>query len=176
MSKPIFVSDLTVRADHGQIYIYSPTVIQEAWDLSDNLYLDALADGTDSERFVGVAGGIIDLMTPGQWNWETPMLIEVWEAEPPATDGDWDHEVDVDLDIPDGTLVFEASGGTGEVTTEVPAGRYRARVSGRGFTTLGAGGAEGDDSYRLRLWPRSTDGEPELRRSWPGWAGYGTSG
>ena len=172
MADPIFEADLTVRADHGQIYIYSPEGTRDGFGDSENVYLDALDDATQSRRFVGVAGGLVDLMTPGQWNWRTPMRVEVWSLEPPATSEEWDHEVDVDLDIPDGTLIFEASGGGGQVQTEVPAGSYRARVSGRGFTAIGFAGAEGDDAYRLRLWPRSTDSDPELRRSWPGWADY----
>lgn len=169
---PIFITDLRVRADHGQIYIYSPSVAQEEFDASENVFLDALEDATASRRFVGVAAGLVDLMTPGQWNWQTPMRIEVWALEPPTTPPDWDHEVDVDLDVPDGKLVFEASGGGGQVVTDVPAGRYRARVSGRGFTALGRAGAEGEDEYRLRLWPRVINSAPELRRSWPGWIGY----
>src|SRR2546428_5463197 len=115
MADPIFEADLTVRADHGQIYIYSPEGTRDGFGDSENVYLDALDDATQSRRFVGVAGGLVDLMTPGQWNWRTPMRVEVWSLEPPATSEEWDHEVDVDLDIPDGTLIFEASGGGGQV-------------------------------------------------------------
>jgi hypothetical protein len=162
--------DLVVAADHGQIYISSTAMPQVTVD--DNPYLDALADGTDSGRFVGVIQGLIDLMTPGQWNWQTPVRLEVWTAEPTADTNAWDHEVDVDLDVPDGTLSFEASGGGPEISTEVPPGSYRVRVSGKGYIELGAAGAEGDDSYRLRLWPASGQHDPVLRKRWPGWDGY----
>jgi hypothetical protein len=164
---PVLARDLVVSADYGQIYIYSPEVLRE--DVEGNAYLAALDDATGSRRFVGVAGGLVDLLTPGQWNWETPMRLEVWTAEPDEDSDDWDHEVDVDLDVPDGQLVFEASGGGPTVATDIPAARYRARVSGRGFSELGHAGAEGDDAYRLRLWPRDADGSPVLRKSWPGW-------
>jgi len=168
-----FARELTVRADHGQIYIYSlaATNNDDAWETSENVYLDALEDATSSRRFVGVAGGLVDLMTPGQWNWETPMRVEVWNGEP-AADAGWDHEVDVDLDIPDGQLHFDASGGSGSVRVEVPAGMYRARVAGRGFTALGVSGDNATDEYRLRLWPRTVDSDPKLRIAWPGWADY----
>jgi hypothetical protein len=164
------VRELIVRADHGQIYIYSPQVVAaaDAGGEPGNVYLDALEDATSSRRFVGAAGGLVDLMTPGQWNWRTPVRIEVWASEPPDSVADWDHEVDIDLDVPDGHLVFEASGGSGMVTTEIAAGRYRARVSGRGFAQAGAAGAAGDDSYRLQLWPRSENTLPALRKTWPG--------
>jgi hypothetical protein len=164
---PVLARDLVVSADYGQIYIYSPEVRRE--DVAGDAYLAALDDATASRRFVGVANGLVDLLTPGQWNWETPMRVEVWVAEPAEDTDEWDHEVDLDLDVPDGQLVFEASGGGPTVATDIPAARYRVRVSGRGFADLGHTGVEGHDAYRLRLWPRTTDQAPELRRSWPGW-------
>jgi len=159
-----------VAADYGQLYIYSSAM--RLSDELDNPLLDALADGTDSGRFVGVAPGLIDVMTPGQWNFETPVRLEVWSAEPAADPDAWDHEVDVDLDVPDGTLALEPSGGGQGIVTDVPPGSYRVRVSGRGFTALGFEGAEGDDSYRLQLWPATGPEPPVLRKRWQGWDGY----
>lgn len=169
---PTFSADLHVAADYGQIYIYSEATEVGSQNDEGNPYLDALDDAVDSGRFVGTAGGLVDLLTPGQWNFNTPMRVEVWAAEPPADTDDWSHEVDVDLDVPDGRLFFEASGGGTPIPVDLPEGRYRARVSGSGYTTLGAAGAEGDDYYRLRLWPRVTDTDPELRKFWPGWNDY----
>jgi hypothetical protein len=60
---------------------------------------DALADGIKSRRFVGTSRGLIDLMTPGQYNFKTPMLVEVRQHEPGDDRQGWDHEVDLDLDI-----------------------------------------------------------------------------
>jgi hypothetical protein len=99
--------------------------------------------------------------------------LEIWSAEPSDDRGDWDHEVDADFDAPDGLINFMPSGtGVLDVSADVPAGRYRVRISGRGFTQLGHAGAEGDDSYRLRLWPRGERKDPTLRKRWPGWDKY----
>jgi TonB family protein len=173
---------LTVVADYGQIYIYDSARLdserrrQFFADRERDVYGDALqealADGIKSRRFVGTSRGLIDLMTPGQYNFKTPMLVEVRQHEPGDDRQEWDHEVDLDLDIPSGVLLFEGSGGSGIQRIKVPPGRYRTRVSGRGFVALGFAGANGNDSYRLRLWPRQEDTEPVLRKSWPGWAGY----
>ena len=173
---------LTVVADYGQIYIYDVARLDSERrrqffadrekDVYGDALQDALADGVKSRRFVGTSRGLIDLMTPGQYNFKTPMLVEVRQHEPGDDRQEWDHEVDLDLDIPSGVLLFEGSGGSGIQRIKVPPGRYRARVSGRGFVALGFRGANGNDSYRLRLWPRQEDTEPVLRKSWPGWAGY----
>jgi TonB family protein len=173
---------LTVVADYGQIYIYDSARLDNERrrqffadrerDVYGDALQDALADGVKSRRFVGTSRGLIDLMTPGQYNFKTPMLVEVRQHEPGDDRQEWDHEVDLDLDIPSGVLLFEGSGGSGIQRIKVPPGRYRARVSGRGFVALGFAGANGNDSYRLRLWPRQEDTEPVLRKSWLGWAGY----
>jgi hypothetical protein len=170
---PITVLDLTVASDHGQTYIYSPVVVDRADGGFDDPFLDSLDDAADSGRMIGAACGLIDLLTPGQWNTSMPMRLEIWPAEPPDTAAAWDHEVDLDLDVEDGTLTFEASGGGGaRHDVPVPSGRYRARLAGRGYRELGLAGADGDDSYRLQLWPRSVDSEPVLRKRWPGWDDY----
>jgi hypothetical protein len=168
--EPLASTSLTVVADYGQIYIYDPAIGGEAQ--GESVYMDVLADATGSGRFVGSAEGLIDLLTPGQYNFRTPMLVEVWGQEPEDDRDGWDHEVDLDLDVPSGVLVFEASGGSGSTTADVPSGQYRARVSGRGFTALGHAGADGQDSYRVRLWPRAGASPAVLRKRWPGWDGY----
>lgn len=93
----IRAQDLIVAADYGQIYIYSPDALDDP-DICEA----ALDDATRSGRYVGVQPGFIDLMTPGQYNFSTPLRLEVWSADPPDDLSDWDHVVDADLDIPDG--------------------------------------------------------------------------
>jgi ribosomal protein S13 len=171
----ISAQDLIVAADHGQIYIFSIAGEEEDedFDPDEGHLIPALNDATQSGRFVGVQPGIIDLLTPGQWNFRTPLRLETWSAEPPDDRDGWDHEVDADFDVPDGRINFMQSGaGTADVSIDIPEGRYRARISGRGFTALGHAGANGDDSYRLRLWPRGQQEDPALRKRWPGWDQY----
>jgi ribosomal protein S13 len=171
----ISARDLIVRADYHQICISSRGGEDEdegGYDHIGHLH-GASSDATESGSFVGVRPGFIALLTPGQWNWRTPMRVEIWSAEPPDDRGDWDHEVDADFDVPDGRISFMPSGGSGSAAeAEIPAGRYRVRISGRGFTELGRAGAEGGDSFRLRLWPRGEREDPALRKRWPGWDKY----
>jgi hypothetical protein len=173
VTRLIAAQDLVVAADYGQIYIESSATDDDPWE-EDDKYMGALNDATESGRFVGVRPGLIDLKTPGQWNFETPMRLETWSAEPADDQVDWDHEVDVDFDVPGGWISFAPSGlgSSSAQRAEIPPGNYRVRVSGRGFTALGGAGAEGDDNYRLRLWPRERPADPVLRKRWPGWDGY----
>jgi len=160
----ISAQDLIVAADYGQIYIYSSKSLDDP-----DVCLAALDEATRSGRYVGVQPGFIDLMTPGQYNFSTPLSLEVWSADPPDDLSDWDHVVDADLDIPDGQIVFEASGGGPATSAGIAPGAYRVRVSGRGFAEQGFAGADGTDAYRLQLWPRSRMTDPVLRKRWPGW-------
>jgi hypothetical protein len=62
-------------------------------DVYGDALQDALADGVKSRRFVGNSRGLIDLITPGQYNFKTPMLVEVRQHEPGDDRQEWDHEV-----------------------------------------------------------------------------------
>lgn len=133
--------------------------------------LRALDDARRSGRWVGLADGMIDLVVPFRKSFDAAMRVEMWPAEPPVDDEAWDQVVDVDFDIHNGQLVFEPSGGFTPIrcAASLPSGRYRVRVSGRGYAEMVAGG-DGLDSYRIRLWPRENDRSTELRKSWQGWA------
>ncbi|GAA1823276.1 hypothetical protein GCM10009682_49480 [Luedemannella flava] len=161
--------DLTVAVDHGQFYAYDPAVF-DAPDAAGH-YEAAVADAIGSRRFVGTSGGLLAVITPGQWGDDTPVHVAVRDA--PADPGDVaDHVVDLDLDVPTGVLAFESTGGPAGDVTGIPPGRYRVRVAGRGFTAVGGIAAGGGDAYRLTLWPRDVDTPPVVRRAWPGWADH----
>jgi hypothetical protein len=167
MTEPTTTADLAIEINYGQVYIYSTA--PWANDPENNAAMRALDDARQSGRFVGTADGLVDLVTPVQSNFNAPMRVEIWPAEPASDDDDWDHVVDVDLDATTGWLLFEGSGGRNPIICDVPTGTYRARLSGRGYTAAVVDRAEGMDSYRLRLWPRGEDRPPTLRKSWPGW-------
>ena len=154
----VLAQDLTIAADYGQFYVFDEAALQadssQGFDDSpEGLSLD---DAVQSGRFVGRWGAsYLNVLTPGQWNFELPLRIELHDAEPGADLDVWQHVVDVDLDLPTGQVLMVASGG-----------------GKRGFTELGAAGADGDYDWRLQLWPRAEEAEPQLRRRWAGWDDY----
>jgi hypothetical protein len=161
------VQELHIQSDYGQIYIYDAQPQEDVdWSVDDNPFVRAMDDGFDSRRFVGYDSGIVDVLTPSQYNWNAPMRIEVSEAPPPLDLDAWDHVVEVPLPVPSGTLCFEASGGGIPIETQIPAGTYRARLSGRGYVAR-AGEIEGHESYRLQLWP-ADETKPVLLKYWDG--------
>lgn len=170
MNQPTLTINLDVEIDYGQLYIYSQPPDDSDPDPDNHAVLRAFNDAWGTHRFVGVADGLIDLVTPVQWNFHAPMRVEVWPTEPPSDEDNWDHVVDVDFDVTNDQVIFEGSGGRPPIRSDepVPSGTYRARISGRGYTEAETG-AEGMDSYRLQLWPRTGSAAPQLRKSWPGW-------
>ena len=160
--------DLEVEINHGQVYIYS----DPPWRTDPNeanAMPRALDDAQNSGRYVGLSSGLVDLVVPTKWNFNAPMRVETWTAEPEADDDSWDNVVDVDLDVTDDTLNFQGSGGRPPIPCEVPSGAYRARIAGRGYDQLRAD-VEGMDTYRLQFWPRASNSPPTLRKSWAGWS------
>jgi hypothetical protein len=170
-SWPSLVRELTIESDYGQIYIYDPETQVGEWDAirdeHDSPLFRAMDDARDSRRFVGYDSGLVDVLTPSQYNWTAPMRVEVGEAAPPLDADGWDHVVEVPLPVPSGTLCFEASGGSTPIETQVPPGTYRARFSGRGYVA-GVGEIEGHESYRLQLW-LAVESEPVLVKYWEGY-------
>lgn len=73
------VQELEIEADYGQIYIYDPATQLPDQDVTegDDPLQRAMEDGYESRRFVGYAGGLIDVTTPSQYNWKALMRIEV---------------------------------------------------------------------------------------------------
>ena len=163
------VREINVESDSGQIYIYDAET--EAWgdtDTEENNPLSrALDDASNSRRFVGYDDGLVDVLTPSQYNWKAPMRIEVSDGPPPLDVDGWDHVVEVPLPVPSGRLAFEASGGGTPIETKVPPNTYRARLSGRGYVA-GAGEIEGHERYRLQLWP-AQEAPPRLIKYWAGY-------
>jgi hypothetical protein len=163
------VRELVVASDYGQLYIYDPhrPPSDEPMTEDDNELIRSLGDAYESRRFVGFDNGLINVVTPSQYNWSAPLRLEVGSGPPPLDEAGWDHIVEGPLSAPSGTLFFEASGGGEQIETSVPPSIYRARIAGRNFRA-GIGLIEGEERYRLQLWPAPA-AEPTLLKYWHGY-------
>jgi hypothetical protein len=154
--------------DYGQLYVYDAAL---AISTDGNPYLDALDAATESGLTCGTTAGLVDLLMPRQENFGAEIDVTA-VGSAPELDESADHIVEFDLES-SGRIKLEGSGGSGELEVDVPAGRYRVRLSGFSFDGA-ARWSYGDpgyppDHYRLELWPSDTPAQPvELRR----WVGY----
>lgn len=126
---PVAVETLEVWIDHCQLLIYGEP------EPGPDAFAAALDDAHTSGRFVGVAGCLVDLLSPTQRG-QVPVVVEVWEHVPDDDLVNWDHVVDVDLDAPDGVLTSCPPGAatnlSGARSPQVPTGLVSL---GEGMTT-----------------------------------------
>jgi hypothetical protein len=91
--------------------------------------------------------------------------------DPPDDDvAGWDHVTEASIDVPTGRLFMTdllAWDRKPELRINVPPGTYRARAYHAGLNTLSWNGLDGDDHYRLVLWPGEPC-EPVVLKRYPG--------
>lgn len=119
---------------------------------------------------IGVSGGLVSLQAVVQWHFDAPLRAQRWDGEPVGGYAEWDHVVEVDVDISRGALFFSAPPDRPEGAWAVPDGRYRMRIGGGGYDAASEQVEGGPDRYLVQLWPRLVDGEPVLVTQWPGMA------
>jgi hypothetical protein len=105
------------------------------------------------ERLLAVAPGTVGVGTVR--NMDVPVVVDVTDEAPNDDVADWDQVNECSLDVSSGLIVIA---GCTDYFPEaariaVPAGSYRARVYYRGLDSLSDDGLEGDDHYRVVLWP-----------------------
>jgi hypothetical protein len=114
---------------HHALFIYDQ---RHQFDPADDTIERALNASMDSETHVSSLDNIVVFSTPVQFNYATPMRIEVWPTEPPGDADNWDQVVDVDLDVPTGQLVFRENGPTDDPILHTIAPNSYPGVAGMG--------------------------------------------
>lgn len=139
--------ELSLFADYFQFYIQDESAdgnLSDAWT----------KEATD--RLLAIAPGTIGIGTVR--NMDVPVAVQILETEPDDDSSEWDYVVEASLDVASGRLVI--AGCTDYFPDaqriEVAPGGYRARVSYGALDTLSADGLQGDDHYRLQLWPAAS--------------------
>lgn len=131
-------------ADYHQFYLQDELVdgnLGDSWTQEATDRLLAITDGT-----VGV--GTVRNMT-------VPVDVEVVDTEPQDSFDDWDQVNECSIDVKSGRLVI--AGCTDyfpdAARIQVPPGTYRARIYYGKLASLSEDGLEGEDYYRVVLWP-----------------------
>jgi hypothetical protein len=139
-----WATDLEFAYDHGHLYV-----------------VDAESHWSEAE---------VDVRMPRSANFFVPLRVEGWGGRPPLDLDAWDQVTEFSLTVPSGKLAL-ASAGIDEVTVGIAPGAYRARWSGRNLhaaATWDSGDDHPPDTYRLQIWPGSTEAPRAEIKHWPG--------
>ena len=139
-------TELSLFADYFQFYLQDESV---EGNLSDSWTDEA------TDRLLAVAPGTIGVGTVRSM--DVPVTVELLEVEPPLDMASWDHVTQCSIQINSGTLVVA---GCTDYFPEakrisITPGTYSARISYGALESLSADGLDGDDHYRVQIWPGS---------------------
>ena len=144
---------LDLVADYFQFYLQDEHV---AGDLSESWTPEALVSR------VALAPGTLGVSTAR--NVTVPVEIEILDFEPRVDLSEWDHAVECDIELSSGSLVVAGC------TDYFPAasrfrlspGLYRTRILFGAMESLSEDGLQGEDHYKVSLWPTSSRVPPQV--------------
>ncbi|HLV99420.1 MAG TPA: hypothetical protein VKT82_12170 [Ktedonobacterales bacterium] len=146
-------------ADYHQIYLED----SQAHNLIDdpNAWAAQLLNEDALARHLGIASGVLCLLTARPMT--VPVEVEVLRQAPPGDLAGWDHVAEASLAVPSGEVVLH---GATDYLPDAPhlavePGTYRVRACAGGLDTLSPDQLEGEDHYKLTLWP-APEREPVL--------------
>ena len=134
----------TLFADYHQFYLQDEAA---NGDLSDSWTEQAVND------LLAVAHGTIGVGTVR--NMYVPVEVEIRDSEPVGDLDEWDHVTECGIEIPSGKIVVAGCSDYFPDAARIPvkAGDYRARIYYGNLESLSENGLEGDDHYKVVLWP-----------------------
>lgn len=134
--------DFDVFADYHQFYIQDGQVLPDApTNWSDE----------DVQRRTKVAENVV-VVCPLR-NATVPVQLKVQDVAPQMDVEHIDHAVQCSLHLPSGVLqVHECTGGE-VLRHEVSPGHYGVLVEFSGLTSISDDGMDGEDTYRITVWP-----------------------
>lgn len=131
-----------IFADYHQFYL---------WDHGE--MPDAALDYTEEDLQLRVKTAPFLVVIQPERNMSVPVELDILDGPPDEALGLWDHVVEASLDLPSGRLeIHECTGGSIDILSVAP-GTYRVRACFGGLTTLTDDRLDGEDHYRLVLWP-----------------------
>lgn len=132
----------TVFADYHQFYI-----------LDKEVEPDAPTDYTDEDvkRRIKASPHVV-VIQPVR-NMDVPVELEVFEQMPPLELASWDHVAEASLELLSGTLEIHECTRVSIDQIQLPPGSYRIRALYGNLADLSEDGVDGNDHYRLEIWP-----------------------
>ena len=141
------VHHFTLFADYFQFYLQDE---EAAGDLSDSWTPQATSD------LLAVNVGVVGVGTVR--NMDVSVALEVRDESPNDDLASWDHVAQCGINLPSGRMVVAGCTDYFPDALRIPVepGYYRVRIFYGNLDSLSEDGLDGEDHYRVVLWP----GEP----------------
>ncbi|MHA3703130.1 hypothetical protein ACXR2U_13205 [Jatrophihabitans sp. YIM 134969] len=153
-----FEWDGVVGLDYGQFQIWAGEWDDETDEAA--LLERALESGIARDR------SLLTVVVPHQNNFEMPLRVEVLAAPVPDDLDAWDEAFEASIEVDDNGLRYD-SPTMGVTEIAVPAGRYRALITGAGIVARGwPGSTTPGDSWRIRLTPVTGNVQARRLKAW----------
>lgn len=141
----LHTTELEIFADYFQFYVQDEGV-DEDWG---TFWTDETV-----ERMLAVGDCSVGIATARNMN--VPVVLSVHDAAPEADFGEWELVNECSFCVRSGQMmVIGCTEGSPQERARfsLAPGSYRLRVSYVGLDSLSEDGLEGDDFYRLQIWP-----------------------
>jgi hypothetical protein len=110
-------------------------------------------DYTDEDLTRRIKAAPFVVVIQPERNMNVQVRLDLRDTPPDGVLDDWDHIAEASLELPSGRLeVHECTGGSVDII-ELQPGTYRVRACFGGLGTLSEDRLDGEDHYRLILWP-----------------------
>jgi hypothetical protein len=139
-----FSYELHLFADYHQLYLEDEDRIEDQPnDWGDQLVVKKIA----------IAPGIIGIGTAR--NMTVPVQVDLFDQKPDDDFIDWDYVIEASLEVSSGKIVIAGCSDYLPDATRIPVlpGSYRVRIYYGGMGTISKDGLNGDDRYRVIIWP-----------------------
>jgi len=138
------VHQLNLFADYFQFYVCDAKFATDAGALWDEVATDRMLAAGPDLLAIGTAR-----------NMHVPVTLEVLDCEPVDDSAQWDQVIAGGVSFPSGTIIaFGCTDNPDDAQRfSVQPGSYRARISYAGLDDLSDDGLDGNDHYRVQLWP-----------------------
>ncbi|RDJ27161.1 hypothetical protein DWF00_09175 [Bosea caraganae] len=143
MTEPTLI-ELAIFADYFQFYVQDEAANEDFGEKWTDESVERQLAVAEFSAAIGTAR-----------NMTVPVVLSV-HAEAPAEDfAEWDMVNECSISVRSDTLIIAGCTDHLPNAPRVPIapGTYRVRVSYSGLDSLSEDGVEGDDFYRLQLWP-----------------------
>jgi hypothetical protein len=154
------LGEFSIFADYNMFFLLADTtkVPRVGSGLLTHLMTDLIAASPPRAVIVGTVRRVT-----------VPVTANLQPDEPTESDGSGDHITEASIRTTTGVvrLVGDTSALDNAPSITIPQGAYRVRVYSAGFDTLSDDGLDGDDHYRLVLWPAPMQ-TPRVVKRYPG--------